>query len=283
MLRQRVNVRDHLRVERERLQGEPLVDHQRIVLVAVIERRQPRLALGAIEPAQHHQRALTVGHVVGRVILLRGKPGSKGGIGGGEEHQRLRLDLARAARRGIIERDARSAGVERLQFDCQRGADRGLQPFARGMDRARIGLALAAGHPLEQIGLGWQHHQFAAHRIIERRVGKARGKGTDDRRLARRLLPGRKRAGRRADEVADREFLQGFRAGEGIIVMRGEEHEVVALQRAFDHHRRGKSAVDRHDRVGAGERKDKGLLGLGQHHQLLGPERAAPTRMYRDA
>ena len=101
--------------------------------------------------------------------------------------------------------------------------------------------------------------------------------------LARRLLPGRKRAAGRADEVADSEFLEGFRAGERIIVMRGEEHEIVAVQRALDHHRRGEAAVDRDDRIRPGERQDEALLGLGQHHQLLGAERAAPARMHRNA
>ena len=63
--------------------------------------RQRFVARGHVQRAQHHQRALAIGHVVGRVILRLGALRRLDRIGRGQIDQRLGLELARAARRGI--------------------------------------------------------------------------------------------------------------------------------------------------------------------------------------
>ena len=79
--------------------------------------------------------------------------------------------------------------------------------------------------------------------------------------------------------MADREFLQSLGAGEGIIVMRRKEHQIVAHQGPLDHHRGGEAAVDRDHRIGAGQRKREALLLIRQHEQLFFAQRACSERI----
>ena len=75
MARKRLDRPGRALARRKRLRGEPFVEHQRIVAVALVEVRKRRLALGRVDIDQHAERALPVGHVVGLVMLALGERG----------------------------------------------------------------------------------------------------------------------------------------------------------------------------------------------------------------
>jgi hypothetical protein len=127
MAGERLDVLEHLRVKRLRLDREPLVDHQRVAAIAVVEIEQLVRALGRLQPGEHHQRALAVGHVVGALVLPGGHLGRARGRPGGEEHQRLGLELARAAR-GRVEAIGHRAGPARASPRTRSRAPRRASP-----------------------------------------------------------------------------------------------------------------------------------------------------------
>ena len=73
---------DRVGMKRTGLQREPLVDHQCVALVSIVEVEQPAGAFRTVEPGQHHQRALPIGHIVRAVVLPRRKTGCGGRIAG---------------------------------------------------------------------------------------------------------------------------------------------------------------------------------------------------------
>ena len=235
MLRQRLDVFEHTGVQRPRLQREPLVDHQRIIGKQRMKRRQLFGARRTVEPGQHHQCALPVSHVVGPVELRGGQFGSAGARTGGQQHQGLRLELAcTAGRRAEAVRHRADPHMECRQLAFKRVPEEPFQAFPRGVDRARIGDQQLLG----QIAFTRQDHQLAAHQIVERRIGDHGGIGAANRFAPSEAAGGIKSATDFCDQVLDHQLLHSFVAREGIVIARGEEHQIFARDIGVDRDRR---------------------------------------------
>ena len=140
-----------------------------------------------------------------------------------------------------------------------------LEAFALAPDRGGIGRRELFG----EISLARQDQQFAAHQIVKRRIVEHGGQRAGERLAAGGALAVAELAGNGGDEMAHEQALQSLVAGERIVIVRGEEHQIGLLAPGLDRHRRGEAAIERKHRRGraAGE----GELGFGaiEHHQLL--------------
>ena len=68
-----------------------------------------------------------------------------------------------------------------------------------------------------------------------------------------------------ADQYVDHQLLHRLIAGKRIIIMGGQEGEVILAAVGIDDHRRGKAAIDRQDRRGGEIVEGEALLRLGKH------------------
>ena len=105
------------------LQRKPLVDHQPVGAEAVVEVSEGGIAFRSVEHRQNGERALSVGHVVRRIILRLGQRRAARGIAGSEQGQRDRLQSADAlgGARQIVAR--RALGLRGSKILGERGAD----------------------------------------------------------------------------------------------------------------------------------------------------------------
>ena len=107
---------DGLAPLRRRLQREPFVDHQRIVLETIVEGAERGLALRLVERRQDRERALAIGHVVGRVELRLGELGAALWIARRKQAERHALEPAGALGRNaeIVADRLRRMGPDQL-------------------------------------------------------------------------------------------------------------------------------------------------------------------------
>ena len=94
------------------------------------------------------------------------------------------------------------------------------------MDAARIG----DQHLLGKVCLARQHHELAAHRIVDRLVRKDRGQCAPDRLTARLARIVVQPAARRRDDMRDKQFLHRLVAREAVIVFRRKENQILMRQ-----------------------------------------------------
>ena len=253
-------------MERSGLEREPLVDHQRIAREPRVEGCQRPLALGPVETAQRHQCALPVGHVVRRVELRLGAALGFGGIGGGQVNQRLGLQLACAAcLRGEAVGDRGAAIVQRAPLCAEVRAEKGFQSLAGGVDFR----GLVDHQLLGQVGLARQNEKFAAHQVVELRVGEHRRKRLADRQATRIDCRARDAAVHGADQVLHHQLLQCLVARERIVVVPGEEQQVLGGRLGGDRDRGREPAIERQHRRCVEACESEGLLGAVEHQQFL--------------
>ena len=129
MLRELQHLVDRVGALRRGLQREPFVEHQRVVVEALVEGVERRLPLGRVERDEHAERALAVGHVVGarRTAPWRAPPPARV-VGRGEQAQRDRAQPADAL-------GARATGRRPRRRRC--GARRAARPTSAAPIAAR--------------------------------------------------------------------------------------------------------------------------------------------------
>ena len=260
---------------RRGLQGEPLVDHQRVRVPAPVESVEGLGPLGDVEVREHPEGAHGVGHVVGLPQLRDG-----------ERRAGRSRDLRQIGEAEIPERPlphlpgldpvgaAASVGVvgQRERFRELRG-QRAPQELPRGVG----GLGVGHRHLVHQIGLAGQRQGLGG----EGRVGGAflehPAKGVHQVVGAVERAPGPGVLAER-EKHARGEPLACVPATEGVRVVRHQEGELpVALLGAQAHGGREAPEQGGHRTLGDVDEAE-GLLGVPQGEDPGGPARGRLAR-----
>ena len=79
---------------RRRLEPEPFVEDQSVVLEAIVEGVERGGALRSVQRGEDRERALPIGHIIGGVILRLGQCRAARRVGGGDQPERNRAQAA---------------------------------------------------------------------------------------------------------------------------------------------------------------------------------------------
>ena len=250
---------------RQRLGGEPLVEHQAIVAIARVKVRKGSVALGRIDVRENTQGALPVGHIVGGVELVLGDAGHVSRLA---RHHEAERDVAQPPRalglRGLLETVGAAAIIGVAPCIGEGSAEIAAQRLACLMDRLRIDHQ----HLIADKTFGRQQHRLADIRAVEHRIGQRALHRLDHRAMIR--LAARDAAHQRVEH----QLLHRLVPGEGIVIMRGQEGEIGRGAIRFDDDGRRKAAVDRQHRSIANALEGHVEPVILQHHQPFAAEAA---------
>ena len=260
---QSLDHRDRVAARCARLKPEPFVDHQPVAAIARVKIAQRRLAFGGVEHRQHRQRALPVGHIVGRLILRLGQCRAVCRIARRDQRQSDRLQPSHPLGRTRQIAPRRVPALRLAKFTRQRGTDRLTQRLATDVDRIGIDHCHAVADQRLR-----RHGQRLA---LIRRIERVRGERVAHRRDHRPKLDRLDRLARcPRDQRGEHQFLKRLVARERVAIALRQSRKLARLALDRHDHRRRKTAIDRQQGRFVHPLEDHRLRRFLKQHQPLG-------------
>ncbi len=267
------------------LQGEPLVQRQRLVAEQAVKPRQRarRQLVAAVD--QRAERVQAVGHVAGVLDALVGLAGPHAvAAGGGAQAQHVQRQAGQRAaaaghRIGCVGAVVLVLGPGPLPVVVQRGGQLHLHGLAHRVDALRIDHVELVG---DVVLVGQLQHQ-GLEGGVQLGVAQHRPQGFDVCIIQRRGACLVNAGSYVFQSNAQTQALPGFPAVEGVAVVRQQVQQLGVVIHAFQFHRGREAAQQRGHRffVDAGEYQ-RGF-GLGQHGRVAVQQRALRQRQRQRA
>ena len=260
-----------------RFQGQPFVEHQRVVAIALVEGVERGETLVEGRGRQDRQRRQPVGHVVRR-DEAGNDPLDRFPVTVGDGERQGAVGEGPPSGRCGIGREGPAVG-HRLDHRPEPRADaigdRLPQGVARRGDRVRVDVATDLAGDIRFAG---EKEDLGPEGRFEGVVLGDLAEGVDQRRIDRARLACTDRRGS-GDQRAVRQHLRRPPAVERIGVGPQQEEEFIRRQVDRQLHRRREAAEQRRDRGGRDSFEDDGLARLGEMDDVVddaGPRRRVP-------
>ena len=250
-----------------RLQREPLVDDQRLVLEGGMEMRQRALGEFGMGIDERGKRTEALGHVVSVLDALEGaaRPDAVAAPGGVQaEHRQRQVGQGAPAGRHRVGRVGaddlvgfEGPGPVVVQLACELRQ----HEFAHAVDALRMDRVELLR---EQLFVGQFQHQ-GLERGVEVRLAQHAAHGVDEGGVEHRFAF----AADRAQQARGGQALAGVPAVEGVAVVL-QQHQQVGVGQGLDQdHRRREAAQQRGHRLGIDVDESEEVLGLVEHQHAF--------------